>query len=435
MRRDARGFTLLEMMVASAISILVLAGALWSAAELQRRGTMEESLMDAQNALRVARELLESEIQRAGAGMGSAPLVFGQRASVDDIRYAVVVGTNEPFDGTGLFAADTTFKPPPKTYGTRMSDAVQLWSWDTEAFDPASGSPVLTPLVICAQDGSTTMYRAADKLCVVASAGDLVGRTLMVIKPSTRKACVMTVTSEDASKLGGYVVLGVSAKWPGAGETFTPSGPCISSASPISAEYTNFWTYDQDNPVYVVPLRGVMFRVNWASGGPVFERQEFTSTAAATTPKWVALSEDVDLIKLRLGVVNDVSNPADPLQDVMWFPDTTTVPAHPTVDSCPKGTGTSCDALVPVNPADPTKYPWKASPTEFDARDALMRRTRMVELRVTTRTTKPDSTIAVKMTGSTYSLDSDGNPIDGYKRRTSTLEVMLRNFDYAGVTQ
>ncbi len=120
---------------------------------------------------------------------------------------------------------------------------------------------------------------------------------------------------------------------------------------------------------------------------------------------------------------------ADPLSDVLWFPETT--PVRPTIDSCPKGSGLTCNTLVPASPAGS----WVVSPTEPDARDALMRRMRMVELRVTTRTTKPDSTIVVKMTGTSYSLDSDGNPIDGYKRRTSTLEVMPRNFDYAGVTQ
>ncbi len=145
MRGSARGFTLLEMMVASAISILVLAGALWSAAELQRRGTMEESLMDAQNAPAHRSRAARERDQRAGAGMGSAPLVFGQRSTGPDIRYAIAVGTNEPFDGTGLFPADPTFKPPPKAYGTRLSDAVQLWSWTPRRLIPRAAHPSSRP--------------------------------------------------------------------------------------------------------------------------------------------------------------------------------------------------------------------------------------------------------------------------------------------------
>ncbi|MFY0576817.1 prepilin-type N-terminal cleavage/methylation domain-containing protein [Cystobacter fuscus] len=109
-----RGFTLLELVVASSLSLIVLAAALWSAAELQRRGTFEESLMEAQNTLRAVREMLVVELQRAGMSVGSARMVFGkqQTSSADDVRYAINVSPEERFDGTGAFPADPTFAPP-----------------------------------------------------------------------------------------------------------------------------------------------------------------------------------------------------------------------------------------------------------------------------------------------------------------------------------
>jgi hypothetical protein len=55
-----------------------------------------------------------------------------------------------------------------------------------------------------------------------------------------------------------------------------------------------------------------------------------------------------------------------------------------------------------------------------------------VELTVTTRTSRADPALARK-SGSDFVLDADGNPQDGYKRRTATVEVMPRNYSYAGV--
>ena len=443
-----RGFTLLEMMVASTISLIVLAGALWSAAELQRRGLMEESLMDAQNALRIVREMIESELQRAGSGMGSARLVFGTKSSVMDTRYVIAVGTNDLFDGKGLFPKDATFKAPDSTgpYADRVSDAVQMWSWDTEAptgTTPSTAESII-PLVACEKDPIyEKSTRAINNLCVNLSLADLTDRVVMVVKPSTRMACVMTVKAVDTTSYP-YTVVTVVPGFPG--DTSAATGPCEDGTSPPSTDYYPYWAFKQSDPLYIIPLRGVAFRVNWMSGGPVLERQELTSVTAATGAPWVALSEDVEMMKLRLGVMEDLNNP---LSNVLWFPDPTSSPVRKAIDAC---IGTVCDILVPVQAASAdggadagvaddggnnwTTQGWTlgSNPTETDSRDALMRRMRMVELRVTTRTTRADQTL-VKMTGpTTYALDADGNPRDGYRRRTSTLQVLPRNFDYAGVS-
>ena len=135
-RGVSRGFTLLELMVASSLSLIVLAAALWSAAELQRRGTFEESLMEAQNTLRAVRELLVVETQRAGMGIGSARMVYNASSAG---RYALIVSPQDPFDGTGWFPRvnGDNFVPisPNAGYAKLRSDAFQVWSWDSGAQD------------------------------------------------------------------------------------------------------------------------------------------------------------------------------------------------------------------------------------------------------------------------------------------------------------
>jgi hypothetical protein len=114
-----------------------------------------------------------------------------------------------------------------------------------------------------------------------------------------------------------------------------------------------------------------------------------------------------------------------PKSPVLWFPETT--PERPHLEKC---TNETCDKLVPggwTADADPIN-----SPT---ARDALMSRVRMVQVQVITRTARLDSSLIRKDGTGAYILDADEHPQDGYKRRSSTLEIMPRNFALAGVLQ
>jgi hypothetical protein len=199
---------------------------------------------------------------------------------------------------------------------------------------------------------------------------------------------------------------------------------CGTPAGVGSNEYNSFWE-DTSQGAFIMPVRGVSFRINWASGGPVLERQERTSDMK-TEPPWVSLSRDVELIRVRLGVTSSFTQANPP---VVWFPNPAATPTPvPPLDSC--FPGTACDTLVPKDkPADP---PWTSSVAEPNARDALMRRLRMVEFTVVTRTARADPAM-VRKVGNEFELDAEGNPQDGFKRRISTVEVMPRNFAYAGV--
>ncbi|MFY0576815.1 hypothetical protein ACN28S_22990 [Cystobacter fuscus] len=135
----------------------------------------------------------------------------------------------------------------------------------------------------------------------------------------------------------------------------------------------------------------------------------------------MALSQDVEMIRLRLGVMEDLKLPKSP---VLWFPETT--PERPHLEKC---TDATCGPLVPGGTWVP--HPIN-SPT---ARDALMSRVRMVQVQVITRTARLDSSLIRKDGTGAYILDADKHPQDGYKRRSSTLEIMPRNFALAGVLQ
>ncbi|ATB39761.1 methylation domain protein [Cystobacter fuscus] len=414
------GFTLLELMVASSLSLIVLAAALWSAAELQRRGTFEESLMEAQNTLRAVREMLVVELQRAGMGVGSARMVFGRLGAADDVRYAINVSPEERFDGTGAFPADPTFAPPTGAYAGRISDVLQVWSWDSEAMNGAN--PIgMVPLTLCTHAANASdLYRSGNELCASTVPVGLMNRLVMVVKPETRIACIMRVTAVNQDASAPYARIVVS---PGITEgQASNNNPCMSLAAGARPNdgTLDYWGADRSGG-FILLMRGSAFRVNWRTGTPVLERRDISSVAnPAATPDWVTLSHDVEMIRLRLGVMEDLKLPKSP---VLWFPETT--PERPHLEKC---TDVKCGPLVPGGwTVDPIN-----SPT---ARDALMSRVRMVQVQVITRTARLDSSLVRKDGAGEYILDADKHPQDGYKRRSSTLEIMPRNFALAGVLQ
>ncbi|WP_205507686.1 PilW family protein, partial [Myxococcus vastator] len=85
-----RGFTLIELMVAASMSMVVLATAIGVSVHLQRRGLLEERIMETQNKGRAARDLMAFGVQRAGAGIGSVSLTGGRIPSGEaDLFYTV----------------------------------------------------------------------------------------------------------------------------------------------------------------------------------------------------------------------------------------------------------------------------------------------------------------------------------------------------------
>ncbi|HZI13287.1 MAG TPA: prepilin-type N-terminal cleavage/methylation domain-containing protein, partial [Myxococcus sp.] len=231
----SRGFTLLEVMIASTLSLLVIAGAVSVGVYLQRRGILEERTMEAQNAGRAARDMLVPAVQRAGAGFGKARLNVGNNGGVLDQRYAVWVTTNAPFTG------DSTFAPPTGVYAGLISDALEVWDADSARAvqlrntDPACAGNVWDGTKVCAYNIPTDGGPASGSLAVVTN-------------PEESTACVGLVGSARSS-----TTLAWAAGVPGGS---LPSGaPCSTPAS-LGAVFTS-------GRSLLMPLSVRAYRVNW----------------------------------------------------------------------------------------------------------------------------------------------------------------------------
>ena len=165
-----------------------------------------------------------------------------------------------------------------------------------------------------------------------------------------------------------------------------------------------------------MPLSVRSYRVNWFTGRPVLEMDPDGSAGAAT---YQPMAQDIERIKVRLGLYT----PSAPNNDFLFFPDVAA--GRPAVDQC---TNSTCWARVPGDDAGVQS----ASETgPGSARDELMRRVRLVEVLITSRTLQADvDEVNRGANGST--LDEEGNPVDGFKRRHFIQRITPRNFALSG---
>jgi type IV pilus assembly protein PilW len=387
----SRGFTLLEVMIASALSLVVITGALTAGVYLQRRGLLEERTMEAQNAGRAARDLLVPALQRAGAGFGKARLNVGGNSGVLDQRYALWVTTN------ATFSSDSSFSPPSGVYAGLISDALEVWDADSSravqlaaAANPtACPSDVWNGTLLCGFDITRTAPPP--------------GTLTVVVNPNASTACVGVVGAARSATTLAWT--------PGVPGRPLPSGSACTTAASIN-EVLGTGAGDD---VLLMPLTARAFRVNWRSGAPVLEMDP--DGAAGNLP-YAPLAQDIERIKIRMGTYN----PDQPGNDVVFFPDSTA--GRPALDAC---TNATCWSRVPGDAG--TMGPNNVGPGS--ARDELMRRVRLVELLITSRTARADRE-AVRLGANGSTLDEEGNPNDGFKRRHFIQRIAPRNFAISG---
>ncbi|WP_163990435.1 PilW family protein [Pyxidicoccus caerfyrddinensis] len=389
-----RGFTLIEVLIAATISLIVLSMAVVVGVQLQRRGYMEERTVETQNAARAARDLIASSVQRAGAGAGSLPLAVGTNgAGSTDLRYAVWPVTNAQFTDGG-------FAQPTGQYAGLTSDALELWETDPG---------VLIPLKTC--DGTSSPW-VGNKLCTsVAPPNSMLGRVAAVVapEPSSRTAVCLGVigTLDQAVNPPGDRDYGLL--WtPGLPGNALPGGhPC--SSYPASTNGTVWGAAD----IYLMPLTARSFRVNWTGGQPALELDPdgFTGNQGYAT-----VSREIEQLKVRMGVMNPESTDGG----VLYFPDPAA--ARPALDQC---THALCAPLVTWDAG----VALAGNDGPGSARDELMKRVRMVEVDITARSQRMD---VAGQTSADGGVDSDGNLMDGYKRRHTVIRLAPRNFGYSG---
>ncbi|GHG86179.1 prepilin-type N-terminal cleavage/methylation domain-containing protein [Comamonas sp. JC664] len=393
--RAPRGFTLIEVMIASAIGIIVLAVGLMAATQMQRRALLEEQTMTAQTTGRAIKELIAADLMRAGAGMGNAPIIFH-----DMRRHSAIQVWTEPDLSAAVmtrpFPADPSFALPPADYADFASDVLQLHWGDTRGMVTLQSQNCIFPNVresrnvYCTAINPSTLLQPTTTPTVPAFA----------VNPNRQLACHLRVTGVDS---GSRRVLAE----PGMGSDNTTSGPCFDTPS------GTFWNDDPGggNSWFIMRAQSASYRVNWAGGTPALEY------LAPGAENWVVLSRDVERLKVRLAV----TSVAPPLGIVRWFPDIPNGRPNPidecTIDTCP----------IELHP---DHEPVPAGTVE-ELRDRLWQRVREAEVTLVVRTAKQDRD-AFDPT-QPMALDAEGLPVDGYKRRTFTFRVTLRNFAAGGL--
>ena len=135
-----RGFTLMEVMVASAMGLVVLTATLSVGVQLQRKAIFEQQSSLMQGGTQAVTDFFGPMLQRAGEGMGNARINLGGTT----FAYAIQVTTADRFTGFPGFV------PPPDAYADRISDSLQLRWGDATS---------VVPLGSCQRSGTRSASR------------------------------------------------------------------------------------------------------------------------------------------------------------------------------------------------------------------------------------------------------------------------------------
>ncbi|MBN9688241.1 MULTISPECIES: PilW family protein [unclassified Corallococcus] len=393
---QGRGFTLLEMMIASAIGVIVITTGLVVGSQMQKRALFEEQTMMAQVTGRTVKDVLLADLWRAGVGMGNTPISYG----VDDERSAITVWHKADLKLGILPAmpADGSFVPAPKA--ELASDALQLYWGETNG---------AITLASC----GTGSFRDGNTFCAVSEASMAMvtpsGPTLAVMASGgTRLACPVTITA-------------VTPGAPGAQSTITIDG---AAQSPDCAAASSSWsvpTGTEISPVNWMAMRlgGVAYRVNWKDNIPTLEYRPVGE------PDWLVLSRDVEQLTVREGLI-DFSKPDNSLQ---WFPNEGMLPApaqpHPAISECTLAKYDTGECSLGLQEADGSLVVKPA--TNVDLLRRLRQRVRQLEVTLVIRTRRANQD-AIQP-----GLDEEGFVQDGYSRRRFTFTVEPRNLMSVGM--
>lgn len=380
------GFTLLEVMIAAALGIVVVATGLAVGTQLQRRALFEEQTTMALTTGRTLEELLSSQVARAGAGMGNTPISF---ADGND-RFGIEVWSNpsaEPF-----FTSDGDYVPPDAGKNQPASDALRLY-WGN------SGS--LISLEGCGVKGSS-VRQGTDQFCMAPNSSSGLNPptgqpfTLAVLaNANEQSACALQVTNVNpgANLLTATIGSG--------------TGDCALPENHVHWTGTDW---------LIMGLEGVAYRVNWKDGIPTLEA--LPSGAA----EWQVVSRDVEQLKVRQAVVNLLDVNAAP----RWFPEpdlSLSTPPRPAISDCTAG-----DLATVCQVETPDFESFDTPETEKIRQRRLQQRVREVEITLVVRTRRSNRDVTEPDV-----QDEDGFFKDGYKRRTFTFRVAPRNFGVAGL--
>lgn len=407
------GLTLLEMMIASGLSVVVLAGGLAVGVHMQRRALHEEQMTLAQVTARAAKELLATELMRAGMGTGNSVLVL--RDGVE--RFPLEVRTDADTRAVeALFEeGNADFAPAPSSgpYQGMSSDAL-LITW--------GDATTLTLLDDCNRNGAYRVLKQNDKtFClnpVVAPAlmREVEGRRggwppSAVVHPGLQRGCMVDIkrfnVDPNQSPTGTYEF----TVEPGKKNSTLQNGQCADRRGPSEED---MWT----RPGWLVMhVASAGYRVNWKSGQPVLEYRDMNEA------RWQVVSRDVERLKVRMAVWDPTTLPPEeelqrPKDNLYWFPEPAA--GRLALDQCTLDIN-AC-RLPFMRPPEP------APASDAELRTRLLQRVRELEVTLVVRTPRPRRELVVPGAPP----DAEGWPQDGYQRLALTFRVNPRNFAFSG---
>jgi type IV pilus assembly protein PilW len=400
------GLTLLEVVVASGLSLVVLAGGLTVGVHMQRRALHEEQVMLAQVTARAVKELVSTELMRAGMGTGNSAIAL--RDGVERFPLEVRTGADAAAVEALFEESSSDFSPAPSSgpYQGMSSDAL-LMTWGDAA--------TLTLLDDCNRNGAYRVLKQNDKtFClnpVVAPAlmEQVEGRPgewppAVVVHPGLQRGCSVELkrftVDPDRTPTGTYEFM----VEPGKKGSPLRNGQCADRRPPHEED---MWS----RPGWLVMhMASSGYRVNWKSGQPVLEYRDMEQQ------QWQGVSRDVEQLKVRMAVWDPA--PPRPEDNPYWFPDPRQ--GRPGLDQCTRDiSACMLPSLLPPAPA-------LASDAELRA--WLQRRVRELEITLVVRTPRPRRELMVPGAPP----DAEGQPQDGYQRMTLTFRINPRNFAYSG---
>ncbi|MGV3621728.1 MAG: PilW family protein [Archangium sp.] len=396
-----RGMTLIELMIATAMGIIVIAGLVGTTLAFQAMGFQQQQRMAAQQSLRSASDLLTLRLQEAGSGLGNVRINLGQGQE----RSAIDVVTND------LFVTDTTFAAAAAPYASASSDSITIFSGRTEG---------LRSTACCGGGGGacgTCTIRSSGETCMAFSPVGTVAQTdeVAYVNTTLGVACAQMVSAAPTptrlATTGGVAGFSVPLS----------TDPCGANGQIWCS--ANTW---------VMPLDAVSFRVNWKpvnASSPQRPRLQMDPDGPLGPQGWTDVLWDVERMQIRLQVA-DLTNTGVGLffadagaPGGVFFPDAAA--GRPALDVCTAATpGCTVPGVLDLKDSAISSL----LSVDQALRAQLRRRVRGVEITLIARSQSADRELIRYQSPNVYALDANGLPMDGLSRRRLVFHVTPRNY-------
>jgi prepilin-type N-terminal cleavage/methylation domain-containing protein len=275
-KRAARGFTLIELMISMSLGMLLLAGAFQMHAAFNRQSIRQQELVDMQQSLRVASDVIAQALRNAGAGLNGGTLnaVPSSTCGIPNTYYPVEFGNGNTFADPrkptdyDIAGFDVDVDP----------DWLRVVSLDTTATQAGQGVDLLTGNAL--QVADTTQFAVGSLFWVYNN-----------VDPGPHLTCVRAVTGYSAA-LGATV-------GPNRGGLLHASANC---ANPAVDNCMTGVVASPTAPTYV--FRGdrtMLFQIQTTSGGgPTTPRLMLSYTTPGQAPVWQTLTENIEDLQVVL---------------------------------------------------------------------------------------------------------------------------------------